>query len=372
MNLHFEKGLTRSKAEEAYARRPITRRIRAGLRDTRVLLAEFRGILITFAAVMALLTLSFRAFWNGAGNTPQLTFSRSLYSMLGLMLFQPDLDFPRQWFLQAFFFVAPLVGVVFLGLGLTDFAVLLFNRRVRGKKWEEAVASTFANHTIICGLGNVGIRVVRQMIGLHEDVVAIELKEDNPHIMEARRYGIPVIIGDTRAYETLEKAGIREATAVIICTNDDLVNLQTASRIREVNHDARIVLRLFEEEFGRQFAAALNIDAVLSASALSAPAFAGAAIKTEILNTFTAAGKVLNLGRIDIQPGSRLDGCQIGQLEAALEISVVLQENAGRADTIPAGDLTLSVGDTLYVVAEMPALRELTHDWNRCDTCHDR
>jgi len=339
-------------------------RLLANLRDTWVLVREFREALLIFAITMVVGAVSFAALWNGSGQEPIRAID-ALYSVLSMTFFNADIAFPHQWYLDIYFFLMPIIGLFVLARGAADFVTLLFNRSLRRTQWEEAVASTFSDHVIVCGLGHLGLRVVRELVKLDESIVVIEAKAESPRFDEVRGYDIPILIGDARELEMLRKANIAKARAVIVCTNDDLMNLQMASRIREADQDVRIVMRMFDDEFARNMAQSFNISSVMSASMLAAPAFAGAASGAEIIQTFGVADRVLVMGRIQVQPSSRLHGCPVEDVERELDLSVVLLESDGMVDVHPNPGAVLKAGDRIAVLAEPVILKRLTSDWNR-------
>jgi voltage-gated potassium channel len=258
----------------------------------------------------------------------------------------------------------PLLGLVILGHGVADFTVMLFNRSLRQEEWEAAVASTFNDHIIVCGLGNVGIRVVRELNAAGEDVVIIEKREGHPNFDEARNYGYPVLVGDARDDELLHRSGLERAEAFIVCTNDDLMNIQIAIRVRQINPDVRLVMRMFDDAFAREMTERFHFSAVLSASALAAPAFAGAATGTEILQTFQIGEMTMSLSRLNVCPKSRLDGATIGDVEEEFDLSIVVWQSGNEADDHPPHDVRLKANDTLTVLATAAELAKLSR-WNR-------
>ncbi len=351
-------------AYAAHRRRSARRRVGAALRDTWVLMREFRSGLILFTVVIVVGAITFRLLWNFS-HDGNMRLIESLFHVLSMTFLQPTIDFPREWYLDMYFFVMPLLGLVALARGLADFGTLLFNRNNRFNQWEEALASTYSNHVIIAGLGHLGIRVLRELVVVGEDIVAIELKGDDPPAAEARDYDIPVIEGDARRPDVLRRAGLDRASALVICTNNDLVNLQIASRVRELNPDIRLVMRMFDDEFADTIAERFGLAAVMSSSGMSAPAFAGAASGTEIVQTFRVAGEVLAMGRIEVQAGSRLDGCVVEEIEHELDLSIVLHQSEGEVDVHPPPDERLAAGETIAVVGKLSQIRVMTTEWNR-------
>lgn len=346
-------------------RRSFSRRFRAALRDTWVLMREFRPALILFSLTLLIGGLSFQVLWNLAYPANRVRFIEALYNVLGMSFFNPPIEFPPQWYLDLYFFLMPAFGLVFLSLGAADFVTLLFNRSSRQSQWEEAVASVYNDHIVVCGLGHLGLRVVRELVLWDEDIIVIERQENSPRIAEVRSYGIPVIVGDARHLDVLQKASIDRARAIVVCTNDDLSNLQMASRIRECNKSIRLVMRMFDDEFARSMADRLDIKAAFSASLLAAPAFAGAAAGVEIIQMFHIADKILAMGRIEIEPGSRLDGALVGDVEETLELSIVLQQSGTQVDVHLSPEHKLNPGDSIAVVGTPASIKQLAAHWNR-------
>ncbi len=339
------------------------RRWHANLRDTWVLIGEFREALLIFSITILVAAVSFQWLWNVSQPRP-MRLVEALYNVLSMAFFNPPIDFPETWYLDLYFFFMPIIGLAILARGAADFVTLLFNRSARRSQWEEAVAATFKDHIIVCGLGHLGIRVVRELVTLDEEIVVLERQADSPRFEEVRQYDIPIITGDARQPQTLRKVGIARARAIIVCTNDDLINLQIASRIRELDKDIRIVMRMFDDEFARNMADSFGISAVMSASLLAAPAFAGAAAGAEIIQTFKVDGKVLVMGRVVVQAGSRLDGAVVRDVEQALDLAVVLCQSGGVVDVHPDAGAALAAGNVVAVVADLPAIKALASQWN--------
>jgi len=343
----------------------LQRRMLVGLRDTWLLLREFRAVLFAFIVTLWLSAVTFRLLVNLTPGVEKITFIEAIYFIITMIFLEPTLTFPDQWYLEIYFFIMPVFGVIFLTLGVADFAVALFDRRTRLREWEISLASTYVDHIILIGLGHVGMRVLRELASLGEDVVVIELKEKEENFAEARRLHVPVIHADGRSVDALTQAGLLRAQAVIICTDNDLYNIQIASRIRERTRDVRIVMRLYDDDFGPIMSDRFGIDAVISSSALSAPAFAGAATGTEIIHTFTVEDRVLAMGRIEVRQGTKLIGKTIETMERKFNLTVVMVHMVdGEIDISPEPDYVIRAGDVMAIVSEMESIFD-ANEWNR-------
>jgi Trk K+ transport system NAD-binding subunit len=328
----------------------LMRAMRAVWRDTSALWREFRLPFLTF-----MLALFGGGFLYGEllarAGSPRPPYIDLPYTMLGLMVLQPPGDPPSQPELMAFWYIMPLLAVYIVGQGATDFVRLFFNRAERRSAWEEAVASTYRNHVIILGVGHVGLRVVRTLVSMGFDVVAIDLKVKPDTEDELSTLGVPIVVADGRIPSTLDKAGLRYAQALIACTANDQTNLEIIMRARDMNPDVRLVARMWDDQFTKQMKRFMGVQAVHSASDLAAPAFAGSAVGIEITQTLHIGGVDYSMIRLEVEPGSFLDGGTIGQLQNANNMDIVLHGRDGSVEVQPDSGLVVQGGDTLVMFA---------------------
>jgi len=101
-----------------------------------------------------------------------------------------------------------------------------------------------------------------------------------------------------------------------VATSDDLVNLAIALNARAVRPDLQVVLRLFDPEFALRVQSGFGIRFTRSVSHVAAPAFAAAAIGSEVVATLPVGDRRLILfARLRIPAGSQL----IGRLASKLD-----------------------------------------------------
>ena len=132
-------------------------------------------------------------------------------------------------------------------------------------------------HIIVAGLGSIGFRLVRDLARHGERVIAIEQKENGAFLQPARELGA-VVLGNAKTEETLRKAGLPGAKAVVAVTDDDLANLSIGLAAKRVQPECRAVLRVFDSHLAAKLQHGLSVDAVLSVSEAAAPSFVGAAL----------------------------------------------------------------------------------------------
>lgn len=327
------------------------RQLRAAWRDTLLLVREFIRPLLYFVLAIVgggLLYHQLARYFGedvGSGNLVEAT-----YQVLGLTFLQPLGDhLPDHLPLQLFYFIMPLIGISILAQGLADFGLLFFNRRERSKEWEMAVASTFQDHIVLVGLGHLGYRVTQKLYELDRDVAVIELNPNEDLIAEAQAMGIPVLQDDARREAALQAVGVPKARAIILCTQNDSMNLQIAFKARRLNAQIRVVLRIFDDDFGQSLQEQFGFRA-MSATGMAAPTFAAAAADVDVTRPITVEGEALSLARLKLEANSGLLDCSVSEIEQNYDVSVVLLREDGRSDFHPAGERKLQQGHVLGVL----------------------
>jgi len=324
------------------------RRSRAALRDTWLLLRQFGWALLIFALAVVGGGSLYHVLARLAGE-PLGDWAEALYQVLSLTFFQSIGDFPGVWYLEIFYFLMPVVGLVVFAQGIAEFGLLLFNRRSRGKEWEMAVASTFNQHVVLIGLGHLGFRVVRNLHRMDQDVVVVELNPAADLVIATKELGVPVIQDDATRETTLEAAGVRRARTIALCTQNDSMNLQIALKARRMNPKLQVILRIFDDEFAEALQEQFGFTA-MSATSMAAPAFAAAAAGVDMTRPIVVEGESLSLARFKVEPGSILAGQTVGKVEKRYNLSVVLLRRNHESDLHPPAECELMPGDSLAIL----------------------
>jgi Trk K+ transport system NAD-binding subunit len=208
-----------------------------------------------------------------------------------------------------------------------------------------------SGHVVLCGLGNIGYRILEELLGYGERVVAIEAARDGRFVTTARRQGVPVLIGDATVRELLRQAHADRARAVIAATDNELVNLEVALLVRELNPRQRVVLRTTDPNLAQMLREAADVRLALSVSALAAPAFAAALFGDRVQAVFLVEGRLLAVVDLLIHAA---DPCLAGQTVRAaavdynlLPVAVLPPEQgtppAGRGGRLAGGDRLIAV-----------------------------
>jgi len=336
------------------------RRLRAGWRDTLILINEFKSPLFFFTVTVIGGSFAYFAIAQSVGE-PVKTLGEAMFAILAATVLQPISEFPKSIVLQLFHFIMPIIGIVFLAQGLTDFGVLLFNRKSRGKEWEMAVASVMNQHIVLVGLGHLGYRVAQKLHEMGENVVALEITLGTHTTAAAREMGIPVIQADARHPGSLESANIKEARTIILASQNDAMNLQIALKARGLNPDIQVVIRIFDEDFARALQEQFGFIA-LSATEMAAPVFAAAAAGADVTNPISIEGQLLGLARVTITPHSVFSDKTVGYVEDNYHLNIVLLRHDHESEMHPTDSCPIHAGDTLAVLGGPAQLSRLVHD----------
>lgn len=205
-------------------------------------------------------------------------------------------------------------------------------------------------HVVVAGLGNVGYRVVRELLRAKEKVVAIERSAEGEFI-EVVRGWIPVIVGDARMEDILTKAGLPEAKALVAATNDAVTNLSIALLATRLNPNTRTVLRMFDADLARKVQESLGVDVVLSTSAVAAPTFVGAALYPDVCVGFLLDDRLVLLLHRKVPADFRWAGSSPWSIGEQESLALLLQKPAASTDFVPLpSQHALQAGDELLAV----------------------
>lgn len=327
-------------------------------RDVRVLLRQFYIPLLLLLFSVLVGGLIFDLLYSGTA-VKDLTYSEAVYAIFTMIFIGESVPFPRQWYLQVFYFVMPIVGLAIIVQGVISFGVMLFNKSARGGEWQVAIASTYKDHVVVAGIGRLGYRIVQELVSFGEEVVGIEIDPGSDFQQRVLAQKVPVIAGDATRPEVLKQAGVDRASAIVPCTENDLTNLAIALSARELRPGIHVVLRMFDHDMAQKVARGFNIPTAFSTSALAAPAFARAATRTDITHAFYVGDQLVNVSEMTIHPGSLLVGRQVCDLEGELDFSIILHSRAGQIDMHPAPNIRLQAGDQVCVFASLEVLNRL-------------
>jgi Trk K+ transport system NAD-binding subunit len=342
------------------------RDLRTDLRYVRRVLREFRWTIAALLVALAVGGVLYRMAPERSLGGAHLTWEQSLYGAWMSLFAQPLYSPPDTWYLGVLAGVYPLLGVFFIGEGLVRFALLMVSRRRGEKEWMLVMASTFRNHVVVCGLGHLGIRVLRELVAQGRQVAAIEKDPNGRFVEEAKETGAAILIRDMKDDEALVQAGVPHAQSIIAATDDDMANLEVALDAKRMNPAIRTAVRLFDPAMASKLRAAFEFDFAFSSSALAAPTVAAMALDCTVVAAFTVAGRAHVVAEVEVARGSRFAGASVGDVERATHLRVLGRSTADGAGESPlAAAATLAAGDRLVVDGSVEQVESVLRGFSR-------
>lgn len=144
-------------------------------------------------------------------------------------------------------FVLPLLTVIILGDGALHVLTVYLGRRERREEWDLLVAKTFSEHTVICGVGELGRAVFQRLIAAAPNAQVV-LVDTRPGILaELGQSGLSTcqVQADMTTQAALEAAHCQEASLIILASGNDAYNLEAGFKALRINPKAEIWIRLY-------------------------------------------------------------------------------------------------------------------------------
>lgn len=279
-------------------------------------------------------------------------FGADLYGMYMQVFFEPTRELPRSTLARVVFWITPLLGVGLLLRGVDRVGASLFDAEERRKLWVKIMSERMKDHTIVCGLGHVGIRVVESLQQLGRPVVAIEKSRGESFATVAEKHGIPILYGDARHDALIIEAGVERARAIVCGTNDDLANLEVAIDAKRYNPKIRVVLRIFDQRVADKMRAALDVDETFSTSALSGPLVALQATEPGVRGVYRLEDGSLRVD-MEVPAPARWWGRTVSACEDVIDGRIVGIKKPKGGFTRARHDMKLEEGDV--VTLDLPA-----------------
>ncbi|MHA2501559.1 MAG: potassium channel family protein [Candidatus Kariarchaeaceae archaeon] len=226
------------------------RKVRVYSREVLVRLSAFKGTLILFLIGVIAGSILLRLRYP-------LGFLESIYQAVTLMFFASTLPYPTGYpFYQIIWIVFPLFGLLMLAQSLEGIGSAIKFGDTTSEEWNQEVTKILENHIIVTGIGNLGVRVVEDLVQKGQDIVMIDLVPDDVKrsLIEhyQKSYRIPLVEGDSRLEHVLLQAGLERAQAIMLLIDDDLTNLKIATKVRKIRPKIKLILRMFDLEFGEE------------------------------------------------------------------------------------------------------------------------
>jgi voltage-gated potassium channel Kch len=178
-----------------------------------------------------------------------------VYYLVQLFIFRTGLGMESHevhWTLRVARLLAPMV----LGYAALKGLASVFREQLVGLRM-----SFLCKHVVVCGLGDKGLQLVRDLRGRRLPVVVIESDGENREIATARGLGALVVTGNATDEATLLRARVGHARILLAFTGDDGVNVEivlAAHRLFAKRKRPPSSLRCFMHLYDTNFAAVVR------------------------------------------------------------------------------------------------------------------
>ncbi len=183
------------------------------------------------------------------------------------------------------------------------------------------VAKNLKDHVIVCGYGDVGENVVKELDVMGFEIVVIEMNPDRIKHLKSRNIGNlkGVIQGDATEEEILLSAGLDSAKILITALDADAHNVFITLTVKSLNTDVKIISRASEPSTVKKLYAA-GASYVISLTEIGGMLLANAATKPYTIEFLQDAMTAIDVGGVEVQTvpipkGSSLIGKTLGEAD---------------------------------------------------------
>ena len=201
-----------------------------------------RKLILVFALMLGAGVFGFMVF---GGTSIWIAFYSTLIILLSHFLHGVEAPVWEQ-ILSILLIIGSYVVVAYLLRWAADYFLGGQFKENRKKRKTMKSISKMENHYIVCGFGRVGTQVAEELF--HDGVDFVIIDRDPREAKNAADKGYNSVCGDPTMEESLQKANIDNAKALITCLGEDTDNLFVTLTARSLNANLYIVARANYEE----------------------------------------------------------------------------------------------------------------------------
>ena len=260
---------------------------------------------------------------------------------------------------RAFTIVLIMVGLVSATYAFSTITAFLVEGELE-HLWEkrkmERRIEKLREHIIVCGGGETGRHIARELVQTRTPFVCIERDPIQVEALLRVEEGILHIVGDATDQEVLVRAHVDTARGLIACMPADKDNLFAVLTARELNPTLRIVSRLVADEAGPKLLRA-GADTVVSVPTIGALRIASEMIRPHVVSVLDVMLREPGGVRVqEIVVGESASEQTLGSLrldERAGITVFALRERASQQYRFnPTADCRVHAGDVLFACAD--------------------
>lgn len=255
------------------------------------------------------------------------------------------------------------IGVV------TEFVVSgEIQRESRRRKMQQRIAR-LRGHFIVCGGGETGLHILRELVRTRRTFVLIEQSEERLKELEEEFPNLLFVEGDATLEANLLLAGLEQAAGLVAALpneKDNLVVAITAGQRREkLAPGFRIAAKVTNAEAAGPKLRLAGADAIAAPNAISGRRMVAEmfrpAVTTFLDRMLRDTRAVMRIEEAIIQPQSALDGLTLAQAQLPQKLGLVVAAMRQGAALVcnPAADQRLAAGDVLIAIGDMDRITRL-------------
>jgi len=256
------------------------------------------------------------------------------------------------------------LGTMAYGLGtITAFWVEGDLSHIWEKRLMERRIASLKAHVIVCGGGETGRAIARELLATRTPFVVIEMDAAQEAALRKLGPDFLYILGDATDPAVMREAHVESARGLIACMPSDKDNLFTMLTARELNGQVRIVTRVGSEDSRSKLLRA-GADAVVSSKTIGALRLASEMLRPHVVSVLDAMLREPSAVRVEEVPvGAAVAGRALGTLKLQERAGVIVFAMRAGTDRLhvfnPPADRLLQAGDVLIACADHDQLETM-------------
>lgn len=259
---------------------------------------------------------------------------------------------------QLFTIFLILTGVGIVALAVSIIFRTIFQHQIKyfmEKRDMQKEINSISKHIIICGYGRMGKGLSAALIEAGKTIVVIE--NNQTLVEELERDEIRFVMGDASEEETIQKAGIERAEALVATLGSDAHNLFLTLTAREMNPELDIIARIEDERNCRKFkqAGASRVVSPLATGTNRIFRLLTRPDVTEFVELISKGTEVqFAVRRINVDDSSAFINKSLVEGNIHKEVGgmvLAIEKSTGKVIFDPHPTSVLELGDTLVVVS---------------------
>lgn len=253
-----------------------------------------------------------------------------------------------------------VMGIGTLAYGMSTVTAFLvegqFSEAFRRKRMEKQIEK-LQSHYIVCGLGDVGMHVIDELIKTKSDFVVIELDMGRIEKLLVSYPELLYLQGNATSDEVLIKAGVERAKGLVSALPSDSENLFLVLSAKELNTKLRIVSRAADPASSEKIKKA-GAESVVLPEMIGGLRIASLILRPNVVSfldiMLRQTGGTVRFGEVVVNEGSELAGATLAQAQIPQRTGLVIIAIREAEDKSfiynPKADIKLNINDALVVI----------------------